>query len=205
MKSQLSLQSARRLIVGLGNPGLAYSKTRHNAGFMVVQALAEKMGLSFKSEAKFQGKIAHGEILGQSVTLLLPQTYMNLSGGSVQRVKSFYKIESENLLVISDDVAIAFGEIRLRKGGSSGGQKGLQNISESLGSFDYPRLRVGIGDEKQGSLEDYVLSRFTESEQEQFVEIKKKCVEAIFLWLKEGIDKAMNQVNKKPPVVGEEK
>jgi len=194
------------LIVGLGNPGLKYEKTRHNAGFIIVEALAEKFGLKFKNESRFSGKVAQGIIYGKSVIMLEPLTYMNLSGQSVQQILSFYKIDLNNLIVITDDIALPFGQLRLRKSGSSGGHNGLASIEKSLGSSQYCRLKVGIGDRAHGTLEDHVLSRFTSDELSVLDNLKADCLEGISLWLTYGIDKAMNQVNKKrDPVVCEEK
>ncbi len=194
------------LIVGLGNPGLKYEKTRHNAGFIIVEALAEKFGLQFKNESRFSGKVAQGVVCGKSLFLLKPQTYMNLSGQSVQQILSFYKIDLNNMIIITDDIALPLGQLRLRKSGSSGGHNGLASIEKSLGSSQYCRLKVGIGDRAHGTLEDHVLSRFTSDELLVLENVKVNCLEGISLWLTHGIDKAMNQVNKKrDPVVGEEK
>ncbi len=194
-----------RLIVGLGNVGLKYEKTRHNAGFMILEALAEKVKIKFKEESRFKGKIAVGIIENDPVILLKPSTYINLSGQSVQKICDFYKIQTQDVLVVTDDIALPFGQLRIKNSGSSGGHNGLLSIQMSLNSTNFPRLRVGVGDRVIGPLEDYVLSRFTEEEFRRFEKVKDRCQEAILLWLKVGVDRAMNQVNKKyDPVVGEE-
>jgi len=130
---------------------------------------------------------------------------MNLSGQSVQKICDFYKIQTQDVLVVTDDIALPFGQLRIKNSGSSGGHNGLLSIQMSLNSTNFPRLRVGVGDRVIGPLEDYVLSRFTEEEFRRFEKVKDRCQEAILLWLKVGVDRAMNQVNKKyDPVVGEE-
>ncbi len=194
------------LVVGLGNPGIKYEKTRHNAGFIITDALVAKESLKFKDSSQFSAKIAQGVINDQTVIILQPTTYMNLSGQSVQRVCSYFKIDLHNVLVVTDDIALPLGQLRLRKSGSSGGHNGLASIEKSLGTSHYPRLKVGVGDRAFGALEDYVLGRFKEEELLVLEDVKARCLEGIYLWLKIGVDKAMNQVNKKfDPVVGEEK
>lgn len=186
-----------RLIVGLGNPGLAYQMTRHNVGFKVIQALGSKWGISFKEERKFQGLLGVHQFQETKVFLLMPTTYMNLSGESLQKVQAFFKINLEDILVVADDVAIPFGEIRLRKGGSAGGHNGLLSVEQHLGTRDYPRLRVGVGGPGNKALEAYVLERFMAHEAKELPHLQDRCLEAIDLWLQKGIDVAMNKVNVK--------
>lgn len=183
------------LIVGLGNIGKAYEKTRHNIGFIVVDALAEKYKVSFQKKARLKGEIAELVIEEKKVFLLKPTTYMNNSGESVRAVIDFFKIAICNILVIVDDIAIPFGEFRLRQGSGPGGHKGLESLERSLGSSDYPRLRIGIGDRKEGDLVSHVLGGFTKSELDQLPEVIKNAIEIIHLWLMQGMVFAMNQTN----------
>src|SRR5258708_5742010 len=133
------------LIVGLGNPGREYALTRHNMGYLIVQAFAKAQEWNFKEEMYFEAHVAKGTIEGIKVQLLLPTTYMNLSGRSVQRYVEFYKIPVEGLIVVVDDVALDFGQLRLRTMGSPGGHNGLKSIQYALGTHHYKRLRIGIG------------------------------------------------------------
>ncbi|MFZ0564845.1 MAG: aminoacyl-tRNA hydrolase, partial [Chlamydiales bacterium] len=133
------------LIVGLGNPGKKYENSRHNLGFMVVKAFAAKRGWDFKRGWRFKGYIAHGDIEEKIVHLLLPVTYMNLSGKSVRKVLEYYKIARNRLLVVVDDVNLALGVMRIRPEGSSGGHNGLKSIEESLKTREYTRFRIGVG------------------------------------------------------------
>lgn len=153
------------VIVGLGNPGKKYELTRHNLGCLVVQELAAKHGWDFK-ETEFNTKLAKGKILGHKIHLLLPTTYMNESGHAVKRYLSFIKLPEENLVVVSDDVALAFGDMRFRKEGSSGGHNGLKNIEELLGTRAFARLRLGVGSDRKENqtLADYVLENFSSDE-----------------------------------------
>lgn len=182
-----------KLIVGLGNPGVAYAKTRHNIGFMVVDAFCEKNKLIFSKKARFKAY----EATGNNLVILKPLTYMNLSGESVQSARNFYKLPLEELLVIIDDIALPFGEIRLRAAGSSGGHKGLKSIEHSLQSQSWARLRIGVGSPLlQQSLEDFVLEPFNAIEQEGLGPVITKAVEAIELWSNLGVSRAMTLVNK---------
>lgn len=183
------------LIVGLGNPGKKYANTRHNIGFMVVDELARIKNILFKKEAKFKGEIA--KAAAEEIFVLKPLTYMNLSGESVRAVTDYYQIPLENILVVSDDFALPFGELRLRPGGSSGGQNGLKSIEEELQTNQYPRLRFGIGSPNGQPAEDYVLEAFTKAEEKALTEIIERAVNAIETWLTLGIEKAMMTVNRK--------
>ena len=185
------------LIVGLGNPGKTYAKTRHNIGFMVLQALAQKWGWSWQ-EKKFQGKWALGSYEGKKVLLLQPSTYMNNSGAAVRECQSFYKIELENILVAADDVDLPFGELRLRQNCSSGGHNGLKSIEKELGSLTYARLRVGIDKQKlAGDLTPHVLGTFSAAEEALLAPLLEKSCEAIELWLDQGLAAAQNLINRK--------
>jgi peptidyl-tRNA hydrolase, PTH1 family len=183
------------LIVGLGNPGTKYERTRHNLGFMVVKALASKHGIELKKMAKLEGKVGGGEAFGKQFYLLMPTTYMNLSGKAVVKVVHFYKIALDHILVVVDDVYVKFGALRLRAMGGSGGHKGLKNIEACLGTPDYPRLRMGVGPqegefERDQALEDYVLANFTFSEQVVLERVVDKGVSVTESWLSQGVEAA---------------
>lgn len=176
-------ESQKALIVGLGNPGKKYDSTRHNLGQMVLSAFAAKHSLAFKKERDLKGEIAKGNWKGGKVFLLFPTTYMNLSGQAVKKTMSFYKIPTDEVLILSDDVALPFGTLRFRKKGSAGGHNGLKSIEESLGTQEYQRLKLGIGEPSVGYLEDYVLMPFTKEEQEKIPEITTQAVNFIEEWL----------------------
>ena len=179
--------------MGLGNPGIAYKYTRHNIGFLIADAFCEKHKLLFAKKARFKAS----EAKSSNVLLLKPETYMNLSGESVQSAMHFYKIATEELLVISDDVALPFGELRLRAAGSAGGHNGLKSIEYGLQSQSWARLRVGVGAPPQGRLlEDYVLETFSGQEKESLAEIISRAVDALEAWTSLNISKAMTLVNK---------
>lgn len=184
-----------KLIVGLGNPGPSYAKNRHNVGFQCLDYIAEKHNISLdkKSMKAFWGK---GTLAGKDVLLAKPQTFMNLSGQSVGEIVRFYKLDpKEDLLVIYDDLDLSFGKIRLRPTGSSGGQNGLKNILELMGTNDVQRLRVGIGRPVQGNARDRVLNDFGPDESKAIQEIYGRVEQAVQVWLSDGILKAMNQFN----------
>jgi PTH1 family peptidyl-tRNA hydrolase len=184
-----------KLIVGLGNPGRQYVETRHNIGYRVIERLAERFGpVRFRSQ--FSGRTAGVSVAGQRVMLLEPQTYMNLSGQSVQPALAFYKLTPAELLVICDDLNLPVGKIRIRRGGSDGGQKGLRSIGQALAATDYPRLRVGIGSPAPGrDAADYVLSRFSPEERKLIDEAVDRAADAVAVWCKDGIEACMNRFN----------
>lgn len=181
------------LIVGLGNPGLLYENTRHNIGFKILKNLARKYNLEFKKEKKFLSYVASGNILGKDVHLLMPLTYMNLSGDAVRIVKDYYNIELNKLLIVLDDADIPFEEFRLKDSGSSGGHNGLKSIEENLKTQNFPRLRIGIGREKE--LKKFVLGRFSKEEKEKLPQIIEKAIYFIELWLEKGVQIAANAAN----------
>lgn len=183
----------RRLIVGLGNPGKSYASTRHNIGFQVVDAFASKQEFTFRSSLRARGKLAKGTVGDTDVILLKPTTYMNRSGIAVKACVKRFGLDSSSVLVVSDDVALPFGVLRLRAKGSSGGQKGLQNIEEMLGSDHYARLRVGIGDAENEGLADYVLGQFSPEEQVKLPQIILGAVQALTWWIEEGINGAIQK------------
>ena len=185
------------LIVGLGNIGVEYANTRHNMGFMVLDAWAQASNIVFESGR--YGSTTTVSFKGRKFTLLKPSTYMNLSGKAVRYWMNELKIQPENLLVISDDLNIPFGTLRLRKNGSAGGHNGLTNISELLGTQDYARIRVGIGNEfGRGQQVGYVLGEFNEDERKDIPEICKRVIDGVKAWATVGADRAMNVVNTKP-------
>jgi peptidyl-tRNA hydrolase, PTH1 family len=184
-----------KLIVGLGNPGGKYKDTRHNVGFEVAARLAKRFASS-APRSKFQGEIVEATIAGQKALLLTPLTYMNASGASVLATRDFYKIENENVLVVCDDFALPLGKLRLRPKGSSGGQKGLEDILRRLGTEEIPRLRIGIGIPPPGrDAAGYVLSRFSKEEQAEIAEAIQRAAEAVTAWVEQGLEPAMNRYN----------
>lgn len=192
-----------KLIVGLGNPGPEYAKTRHNAGFMLVDKLANRHNLS-GAKHKFHAGILDGELMvgspmrPQRVLLMQPTTYMNRSGLSVGEAIQFYKLNPEtDLLVLVDDIALDVGVIRLRGEGSAGGQNGLADIQRALGTTKYPRLRIGIGPRGMAKQKDYVLGRFTEDQLANIDPALDKAVKCIESWLTDGLEKSMSVFNAK--------
>lgn len=191
------------IIVGLGNPSKEYEGTRHNVGFDVIDAIADKYNISV-TDRKNRAFCGKGIIAGQKVLLAKPQTYMNLSGESVRGLVDYYKIDEETeLLVIFDDISLDVGQLRIRKKGSAGGHNGIKNIIANLGTNGFQRIKVGVGEKpKEYDLADYVLGHFSKAEKEQMEEGYKHVIEAVELILQGEIDTAMNQFNKK--VVREE-
>jgi PTH1 family peptidyl-tRNA hydrolase len=184
-----------KLIVGLGNPGRKYAGTRHNIGFEVLAELAKRLAAD-KPKATFDGELSEVQIDSERVLLLWPLTYMNLSGGSVQPARDFYKVANEELLVVCDDVSLPAGKLRLRAKGSSGGQNGLKDIIRRLGTEEFPRLRIGIGAMPPGwQMADYVLSKFGKDEEPLVREAIEKAADAAVDWVKSGINAAMNKYN----------
>lgn len=187
-------------IVGLGNPEKRYGNTRHNIGFDVIDAIAEKYNISVK-EKGFQALCGKGAVEGQRVILVKPQTYMNLSGESVREVLDYYKIDAgEELIVISDDISLEVGAIRIRKRGSAGGHNGLKNIILHLGTENFHRIRMGVGEKpKEWDLIDYVLGHFSGEERKKMDEAVAEAVEAVKIMVTEGAERAMNRYNAKKP------
>lgn len=183
------------LLVGLGNPGREYRDTRHNVGFMVIDRMAEQLGVRM-TRVQHKALTAAGVIEGKRVILAKPQTYMNLSGESVSGLARFYKIPLSQLIVINDELDLPFGMLRLRPGGGSAGQKGMQSIIDRLGSQDFPRLRIGIGrpaGSKQGA--GYVLKGFSPLERKELDYILERASQALKTFVTAGLDTAMNQYN----------
>lgn len=185
------------LVVGLGNPGLAYEGTRHNAGLGALTALARDCGVSL-SKRQFHALTAVAEVAGQRLLLLFPQTFMNNSGEAVAEAARFYKLPAHRVLVFSDDIALAVGAVRVRRKGSDGGQKGLRSISACLGTDDFPRIRIGVGAKPHPAydLADWVLSRFPKEEQPLMQAAFDKAADAAKLVVAGEIDQAMNRYSK---------
>jgi len=184
-----------KLVVGLGNPGRRYERTRHNVGFAVLKELARQFAHD-PVKAKFHGETVEVMFGGQKALLLSPLTYMNRSGVSVQAAKSFYKIPDEDLLVLCDDLSLPLAKLRVRVKGSSGGQKGLEDIVRRLGTENFPRLRIGIGEPPEGwDWADYVLSKFTEEDVPQIAQAVRTAAEAVVVWACEGVEVCMNRYN----------
>lgn len=186
---------AKRLIIGLGNPGVEYEETRHNVGFQVVHALARKAGIEFKRE--YQAIVGWGRVRQCGFGLAMPQTYMNLSGTSVLGLTRAYGLDSTEILVVVDDINLEPGRIRIRQRGSSGGHNGLEDITERLGTDDFPRLRIGIGSGfARGKQAAYVLSPFTEEERPVMEQTIADARDAALAFACEGLMVAMNRYNK---------
>lgn len=196
-----------KLIVGLGNPGVKYEGTRHNAGFMVMDAISEKLNVSINKK-KFEGSYVKTKIGNEDVILLKPETYMNNSGFSVRACMDFFKISREDILVIYDDLDTPVGSIRLKTKGSAGGHNGVKSVIACAMGEEFDRIRVGIGRNPQINIIDYVLTRFRPDELEDLNHSVEQAANAAILAIKQGFPKAMNRYNvkpKKPKVKKEEK
>lgn len=195
-KSTNATAPITHIVAGLGNPGNEYLRTRHNAGFLTVDYICEK--LNFKVDrAKFNALTGEAVIGGKRVLVMKPQTYMNLSGNSISEAASFYKIPPENIIVICDDINLAPGKLRIRKKGSDGGQKGLRSTIERLGSDSFPRIRMGVGAKPHPDydLAAWVLGEISGADRELFFEAMGKASEALELIISGDTDKAMNLYN----------
>lgn len=184
------------LIVGLGNPGAEYAKTRHNAGFLLVEKLAARWKSDWANERKFRARIAKAGHNGKRLLLCEPQTFMNLSGETVGVVKNFYQVRPMDLMVVVDDADLPLGTIRLRPDGSSGGHHGLESVEQHLASRGFARLKIGIG-RKDGAREitDHVLGKFDSAESELLEKVLDRAAQQVETWLDAGIEKAMSQFN----------
>jgi PTH1 family peptidyl-tRNA hydrolase len=186
----------RHLIVGLGNPGAEYAKTRHNAGFMLAELLAKSWRADWNNEKKFQSRIAKAERDGKRLVLCEPQTFMNLSGEAVGALVKFYQAPLGKLLVAVDDADLPLGEIRLRPSGSSGGHHGLESIEQHLGSREYARLRIGIGrKDSRREIAGHVLGKLSAAELALMEKVLARAAEQVQCWLAHGLPKAMSQFN----------
>lgn len=198
MKLPLSSPSVNPwLVVGLGNPGKRYAETRHNIGFMVVTELAKRLACSWHEERRWPGRMAKVQSSGVDWHLLMPTTYMNLSGQAVRGYLDYFRVPISHLLVVVDDIAIGFGEMRLKEQGSAGGHNGLKSIEAHLGTTAYGRLRMGIGDRSQGQLADYVLAPFSAEERHELPAFVAAGVDVILELVDKGFEKLMTAVNAK--------
>jgi len=183
-----------KIVVGLGNPGDEYERTRHNIGFMVLDCLARQENLTF-SRRKFSSLIAEGFIEGADTILLKPLTYVNESGGAVKAVLKWFEVEVSDLLILCDDFVLPLGELRFRARGSSGGHNGLKSVSAHLGTEVFSRLRMGIGSPGRRPPADYVLDNFKKAEIETLEKMISRAADAVRFWLKSDINECMNIFN----------
>ena len=187
-----------KLVVGLGNPGSKYEGTRHNIGYAVVDYLAAAPGVG-RWRDRFQSRVAETMEGSESLLLMKPESFMNLSGRAVREAVDFYKLGPADLLVVCDDIALPLGKLRVRAKGSHGGQNGLRNIQEQLGTQEYSRLRVGIGSPgEHWDAADYVLSRFKPAERKAVEDAVAQAAQAVLVWVRQGIDVCMNRFNADP-------
>ena len=192
------MSDERWLIAGLGNPGPAYAGNRHNSGFMVADVLAARIGARFKRD-RSRAVVATGRLAGHPVTLAKPQTFMNLSGGPVAALRSFYKIPPDQILVIHDDLDLPFETIRLKLGGGDGGHNGLRSVTAALGTRDYLRVRVGIG-RPPGRMDpaDFVLRDFSAAERKLLPLVLERAADAVEALLRQGLPAAQNEFHTAP-------
>lgn len=189
------------IIVGLGNPGRKYENTRHNVGFITLDFLAERNHIKI-NKIKHKALVGEGMISGQKVLLVKPQTYMNLSGNSVREVMDYYKEEPEKLIVIYDDVDIPMGRLRIRKKGSAGTHNGMRSIIYDLQEDGFPRVRIGIGQDRKMPLAGFVLGGFAKDEKKMMEDAVERAALAVECMLEKGIDIAMGEYNVKPSAEG---
>jgi PTH1 family peptidyl-tRNA hydrolase len=188
-------QKRTRLIVGLGNPGIQYAHTRHNAGFMVVDRLAEDFGIAVNKK-RFDVCYGRGNIEGREIVLAKPMAFMNRSGWPVQKLAAYFKISSKDLIIVHDDIDLAFGRLKIKEKGGHGGHKGLKSIIDAVGEGEFVRLRVGVGRSGvQNSVSDYVLGKFNAAEAKLLDAIIVRARDAIVTILAEGIKVGMNRFN----------
>ncbi|PCI94797.1 aminoacyl-tRNA hydrolase [Candidatus Aerophobetes bacterium] len=185
------------LIVGLGNPGKKYEMTRHNMGFLVVEKLAERLGATLSPNKAFMGRFGKASIEGKKVYFLLPSTFMNLSGQAVRRCIDYYNLTKERLLIVSDDVALPFGKLRIREKGSAGGHNGLKDVERHLGTQEYQRLRVGVGSNGDEDLDEYVVGNFNSHEKKLLPEIQIDAALALEEWVKVGFEEVLKYLAPK--------
>ena len=186
-----------RLIVGLGNPGPRYENTRHNAGFMVIDKLAEECGISVNKD-KFDVQFGRGDIKDQAIMLAKPMAFMNRSGWPVQKLAAYFKIDSRDLIVIHDDIDLAFGRLKIKEKGGHGGHRGLKSIIQAIGKDAFVRVRIGVGrSEKGSSVSDHVLEPFYDDESTLLNAILNRARDAVVTILTDGPKAGMNQFNEK--------
>ncbi len=185
---------SRYLIVGLGNPGSKYARTRHNIGFMALERLAERHRMALATE-KFDARYATGRVANEMVVLLEPQTFMNRSGKAVVAAAHFYDVDPARIIVVHDDIDLALGTIRVKSGGGHGGHNGLRDIVAQLGSREFLRVRLGIGRPEHGDVTNHVLGTFGRDEQDDVAELVETACDAVETLLREGLDAAQNRFN----------
>jgi len=189
-----------KLIVGLGNPGRDYAGHRHNVGFMVVERLGSRLGIA-QGQEKFESRVGQGEVDGQRVLLLEPQTFMNDSGAAVAAAARFYKVGLDDLLVVHDELDLPFGRLQLKRGGGTGGHNGLESVVERLGEAGFARLRVGIGKPAGPNARErvvgHVLHDFSAEQRRLLPEVVDRAVEMAESWLRLGLAEAMNRHNRR--------
>lgn len=183
-----------KLVVGLGNPGRKYKDTKHNAGFMVVDRLADKYNARLNKEEK-KAVVAKERIKGEKVILAKPQTFMNKSGAAVQPLADYYNLDMDDILVIYDDLDLEIGQLKIKPKGGHGGHNGLRSVINRLSSKDFPRVRIGIGRPEHRSVKDYVLSKFSADERDEIDDTLTQGVKAAELFIADNLDKAMNKYN----------
>ena len=187
---------AEWIVAFLGNPGLKYNGTRHNAGFMAADAMEKKLGVSI-NKMRFKALTQTVDIGGKKVLLMKPQTYMNLSGDAIVQAANFYKVPPERVIVVSDETARPIGRLRNRRGGSAGGHNGLKSVIARLGTDQFPRIRLGVGDKPHPDYDmaDWVLSAFKGQDAADMELVAKKAADAVECYITEGADRAMNKFN----------
>ena len=188
------------IIIGLGNPGDKYRSTRHNVGFETMDKLSYDCSIPMKKNTRLRAVVGEGRLGSHKIMLVQPTTYMNRSGEAVQAILNFYKLTPADIIVVYDDVSLSLGEIRVRERGSAGGQKGMVDIIAALGTDEFPRVRIGVGEKPDGwTLSNYVLSRFHKAEWDAMIQGVTKAGDAVKLILDNGMMDAMNKFNKKIP------
>lgn len=187
---------AEWIVAFLGNPGLKYNGTRHNAGFMAADAMEKKLGVSI-NKMRFKALTQTADIGGKKVLLMKPQTYMNLSGDAIAQAANFYKVPPERVIVVSDETALPIGRLRIRRGGSAGGHNGLKSVIARFGTDQFPRIRLGVGDKPHPDYDmaDWVLSAFKGQDAADMELVAKKAADAVECYITEGADRAMNKFN----------
>lgn len=187
---------AEWIVAFLGNPGLKYNGTRHNAGFMAADAMEKKLGVSI-NKMRFKALTQTVDIGGKKVLLMKPQTFMNLSGDAIVQAANFYKVPPERVIVVSDETALPIGRLRIRRGGSAGGHNGLKSVIARLGTDQFPRIRLGVGDKPHPDYDmaDWVLSAFKGQDAADMELVAKKAADAVECYIAEGADRAMNRFN----------
>lgn len=187
---------AEWIVAFLGNPGLKYNGTRHNAGFMAADAMGKKLGVSI-NKMRFKALTQTVDIGGKKVLLMKPQTFMNLSGDAIVQAANFYKVPPERVIVVSDETALPIGRLRIRRGGSAGGHNGLKSVIARLGTDQFPRIRLGVGDKPHPDYDmaDWVLSAFKGQDAADMELVAKKAADAVECYITEGADRAMNRFN----------